>query len=416
MSRSSPRILVLVSGSIAAYKALDLLSRLNKWGAEIRVVLSAGAERFVTPLSVEALTGRPPYQSQFAAGQAMAHIRLAEWADLVLLYPASASTLNRLGAGLADDLIGSLSLARDHKTPFWLAPAMNPKMWAHPAVQASTERLDRWGYHILAPAAGLMACGDEGVGRLVEPGEVFEQIQRCFESTAKPTAEPTADSAPALRWLITAGGTREPIDAVRYLGNRSSGRTGSELAQYFLDQGDEVMLLSARHALVPEAQERLTLHRFSSVAELEAGLRQALQAQAFDGVVHAAAVSDYRVVDAQPDRKLDSADAERSLRLERTPKLLDRIRRWADDDALYLVGFKLLVDSTPEAVAEAVARQLSAARPDLVVVNDLRDVDDQRHRGEIWKGGQAAGRFQDRRQLARQIRAERLQHARSAAP
>lgn len=410
MSRSNPRILVLVSGSIAAYKALDLLSRLNKWGAEIRVVLSAGAERFVTPLSVEALTGRPPYQSQFAAGQAMAHIRLAEWADLVLLYPASASTLNRLAAGLADDLIGSLSLARDTDTPFWVAPAMNPKMWAHPAVQASTQRLDQWGYRILAPAAGLMACGDQGVGRLVEPAEVFEQIQRYFESTA----EPTAASAPALRWLITAGGTREPIDAVRYLGNHSSGRTGSELAQYFLDQGDEVTLLGARHARVPEARERLTLHRFSSVAELEAGLRQALQTQAFDAVVHAAAVSDYRVVDAQPDRKLDSADAERTLRLERTPKLLDRIRRWADDDALYLVGFKLLVDSTPETVAEAVKRQLSAARPDLVVVNDLRDVDDQRHRGEIWKGGQAAGRFQDRRQLARQIRAERLQHARDA--
>ncbi|MFW5816290.1 MAG: bifunctional phosphopantothenoylcysteine decarboxylase/phosphopantothenate--cysteine ligase CoaBC, partial [Wenzhouxiangella sp.] len=387
MSRSSPRILVLVSGSIAAYKALDLLSRLNKWGAELRVVLSAGAERFVTPLSVEALTGRAPYQSQFAAGQAMAHIRLAEWADLVVLYPASASTLNRLAAGLADDLIGSLSLARDTNTPFWLAPAMNPRMWAHPAVQGSTERLDQWGYRVLAPAAGLMACGDEGVGRLIEPGEVFEQIQRHFEPAA---------SAPVLRWLITAGGTREPVDAVRYLGNYSSGRTGAELARYFLDQGDEVTLLSARHALVPEPRERLTLNRYSSVAELEAGLRQALQTKTFDAVVHAAAVSDYRVVDAQPDLKLDSAAAERTLRLERTPKLLDQIRRWADDDALYLVGFKLLVASTPATVAEAVARQHGAARPDLVVVNELGDVDDQRHLGEIWKDGQRAGRFQDR--------------------
>lgn len=178
MSASRPKVLLLISGSIAAYKALDLLSSLKKWGAKLRVVLSPGARHFVTPASVEALSGRVPHGDLWAAGDSMAHIDLAEWADLVLLYPASASTLSRLSHGLADDLIGCLSLARVPGKPFWIAPAMNPKMWTHPAVQDSVTCLQGWGYRLIDPDSGVMACGEVGAGRLVEPEWMFAEIQR----------------------------------------------------------------------------------------------------------------------------------------------------------------------------------------------------------------------------------------------
>lgn len=400
MSPPKPKVLLLISGSIAAYKALDLLSKLRQWGAELRVVLSQGAERFVTPASVEGLSGQVPHGELFAAGDSMAHIQLAEWADLVLLYPASASTLSRLAYGLADDLIGCLSLARVPTTPFWIAPAMNPKMWSHPAVQVSVARLKGWGYTLIEPDSGNMACGEVGAGRLVEPAWILQHIQRWHENEPQ---EP-----PALHWLITSGGTREAIDSVRYLGNDSSGRTGSVLAEHCLALGDRVTLLAARHAELPRAHPRLKIKQFLSFAELQTLMQTELASQAYDAVAHAAAVSDYLVTDADTRRKRDSQDQAWSLRLESSPKLITQIRGWSCSKQLYLAGFKLLTAATPEVVAEAVARQQAAARPNLIVFNDSADLKAGRRGGQLWQDGRLIGHFEDREALARQLRADAL--------
>jgi len=400
MSNDKPKILLLISGSIAAYKALDLLSQLTKWGADTRVVLSAGAERFITAASVEGLTGRVPHGQLFASGDAMAHIRLAEWADLALVYPASASTINRLAAGLADDLIGTLSLARVPTTPFWLAPAMNPKMWAHPAVQAAASRLQDWSYRVIDPDSGSMACGDSGPGRLVEPEAMLLEIQRWHQKRQR--------GEPGLRWLITAGGTREAFDAVRFVGNTSTGETAAQLAEALLDLGDEVTLLAAAHARSVQPHQRLRVEHFTSFADLARLLEAELGRHPYDAVAHAAAVSDFLVANAMPESKLDSTSESLSLELTRSPKLLDRIRGWSCSERLYLAGFKLLTNAAPEQVADAVARQQTAARTDVTVFNDSTDISAGRRRGQLWKDGQVLDRYQDPRELAERLRADAL--------
>ena len=408
MSNDKPNILLMVSGSIAAYKALDLLSQLTKWGAEVRVVLSAGAEHFIATSSVEGLTGRAPHGDLYASGDAMAHIRLADWADLVLIYPASASTLNRLAAGLADDLLSCLSLARVPTTPFWLAPAMNPKMWAHPAVVESVRRLKSWDYRVIDPDSGSMACGDTGAGRLVEPAAMLGEIQRWHGAPR--------DQGPKLRWLITAGGTREPIDAVRFIGNASTGETAAQLAEALLARGDEVTLLAAAHARAVQPHPGLRVEHFSSFADLAGLLKKELGRHAYNAVAHAAAVSDFLVVNALPDQKLDSAAESLNLELTASPKLLDRIRGWSCSERLYLAGFKLLTGATEKQIAGAVARQRTAAGTDISVFNDSTDISAGRRRGQLWKEGQFLAGFESPKELAERLRADALQSLGKAAP
>ena len=408
MSNDKPKVLLLISGSIAAYKALDLLSKLIKWGSDVRVVLSAGAEQFITVASVEGLTGRVPHGHLFAPGDAMAHIRLAEWADLVLAYPASASALNRLAAGLADDLIGTLSLARVPATPFWLAPAMNPKMWTHPAVQAAVTRLQGWGYRVIDPDSGSMACGDSGPGRLVEPAAMLLEIQRWHDARQ--------NDSTGLRWLITAGGTREAIDAVRFVGNTSTGETAAQLAEALLDLGDEVTLLAAAHARPVKPRQRLRVEHFTSFADLARLFEEELGEHPYDAVAHAAAVSDFLVVNATPESKLDSASESLNLELTRSPKLLDRIRGWSCSGRLYLAGFKLLTGASPEQVADAVARQQAAAQTDVTVFNDNTDISAGRRRGQLWKGGEVLDQYQNPRELAERLRADALKSLDKKSP
>ena len=390
----------MISGSIAAYKALDLLSQLTKWGADVRVVLSTGAEKFITPASVEGLTGRVPHGHLFAPGDAMSHIRLADWAELVLVYPASASTLNRLAAGLADDLIGTLSLARVASTPFWLAPAMNPKMWTHPAVQASVKQLQGWGYRVIDPDSGSMACGDSGPGRLVEPAAMLLDIQRWHAARQHGSTQ--------LRWLITAGGTREAIDAVRFVGNTSTGETAAQLTEALLDLGDEVTLLAAAHARSVQPRQGLRVAHFTSHADLARLLEEELGQHPYDAVAHAAAVSDFLVANATPEHKLESSSESLHLDLTRSPKLLNRIRGWSCSEHLYLAGFKLLTGATEQQVADAVTRQQAAARTDVTVFNDSTDISAGRRCGQLWKDGQVLDQYANPRELAERLRADAL--------
>jgi phosphopantothenoylcysteine decarboxylase/phosphopantothenate--cysteine ligase len=214
------RVLVGVSGGIAAYKGAELVRRLRQAGAEVRVVMTAGAQAFITPLTMQALSGNPVHTELLdsRAEAAMGHIELARWADAILVAPASANLIARLAHGLADDLLTTLCLATE--APLLLAPAMNRAMWAHPATQANCDLLRQRGVKLLGPAAGEQACGEVGEGRMLEADELVAGLVNHWQQGV----------LAGLQLLITAGPTREAIDPVRYISNRSSGKMGYAMA------------------------------------------------------------------------------------------------------------------------------------------------------------------------------------------
>lgn len=327
------KFLFKLSGSIACYKACDLISRLVKAGHEVQTVTTPAAERFIGPATLEGLTGRANLSDLWKTGDQMAHIRLPEWADATILCPASASTVNRMAAGVADDLVTTLFLAHDFSKPYYMAPAMNPRMLNHPATAEAFRKLTNWGVRLLPTEEGVLACKDIGPGRLLDPELLFNAI----------TTGQSPPEREKLRILITSGGTEEPIDSVRVITNRSSGRTGSFLADHFAKKGAKVSLLRARRAEAPRLSA-VRQQTYGTTAELEALLRTELGAAPFDLVIHAAAVSDYTVEAPESGptpSKLPSGQAVQ-LTLLPAPKLLPQIKGWsAPHPAPLLIGFKL---------------------------------------------------------------------------
>ena len=358
-------ILFVLTGSIAASKACDVISRLVQDGHRVRTVATSAALRFVGPAMLEGLTGEAVATDLFASGHALDHINLTRWADLVIICPATAHTLNRLAAGLADDLVGALFLAHDRTKPFLVAPAMNPAMWSHPATVAAVARLRDWGVQVLPVGTGRTACGEEGSGRLLEPPQLVAAITAALARPAR-----------RLRVLITSGGTSEPIDDVRVLTNTSTGRTGAMLARHFSRCGHAVTLLRARTAQTPDGgcDEEL----FTTFADLDAALVRLLAGTRFDAVIHAAAVGDFAVAAVEIDGvvvapgspKIESGRAP-VLRLQPHPKLLAQIRARSAPAAPVVVAFKLTSHATPTDVATAVDSLLSSGQADYVVHNDL---------------------------------------------
>jgi phosphopantothenoylcysteine decarboxylase/phosphopantothenate--cysteine ligase len=362
---SGSNILFVLTGSIAGYKACEAVSQLVQRGHRVRTVATESALRFIGPATLEGLTGTPVLTGLFAPGTALEHINLTRWADAVLVCPATANTLNRLAAGLADDLPGALFLAHDRKKPWLIAPAMNPAMWAHPATQASAEKLRGWGVRFLPVGEGRTACGETGEGRLAEPAEIVAAVEAALTPPAR-----------RLRVLITSGGTAEPIDGVRVLTNTSTGRTGAGLAEYFAGRGHDVVLLRARTAApVPGCREET----FFTFAELDAALTRLLGGAYFDAVIHAAAVGDFGIeAVVVGDRagppggaKLDSGSAPVTLRLRGHPKLVDSLRARSRNPALQVVAFKLTNSATAAAAHEAVQKLFGHSGADWVVHNDL---------------------------------------------
>jgi len=395
MSRSN--ILFVFSGSIACYKACDVVSRLVQRGHRVRTVATAAALRFVGSATLEGLTGAPVATDLFAAGGALEHINLTRWADLTIVCPATAHTLNRAAAGLGDDLAGALLLAHDGKKPLLFAPAMNPAMWSHPATVAAVERLRGWGARFVAVGEGRTACGEVGEGRLAEPAQIVAAIEAALARPAR-----------RLRVLVTGGGTAEPVDGVRVLSNTSTGATAAQLAAHFTRCGHDVTLLRATSARAAEAGTRE--ETFGAFAELDAALTRLLGGQSFDAVIHAAAVSDFAVdailVDGvvQPPggAKLGS-DAAPLLRLRRNPKLLDTLRARSRNPALCVVAFKLTQGATAAESQAAVATLFARSSVDLVVYNDLaaRTLVDGAFPADIWhRGGTAVTPCADRTVLA----------------
>jgi phosphopantothenoylcysteine decarboxylase/phosphopantothenate--cysteine ligase len=345
------RVLLGVSGGIAAYKSAELIRRLRDAGAEVRVVMTQAAREFITPLTLQALSGHPVHGDLLdpAAEAAMGHIDLARWADLVLIAPATADLMARLAQGRGDDLLTTLVLASD--APLAIAPAMNQAMWRDQATQANLALRER-DVRIFGPAAGEQACGDVGLGRMLEPTEIAALASACFERkllTGKHV-------------LINAGPTREAIDPVRYISNHSSGKMGFALAEAAAEAGARVTLVAGPvHLPTPPRVDRINV---ISARDMQAACEAALPADIF---IASAAVADYRPVDYAP-RKLKKdpqANAGLVLELVPNPDILAEIASHAQRP--WCVGFAA---ETHDVLAYA-RDKLTHKNLDLIIANDV---------------------------------------------
>jgi len=305
-----PRILLGVSGGIAAYKAPELVRRLIERGAQVQVVMTRGAQAFVSPLTFQAVSSRRVRDDIWDADAeaAMGHIELARWADLVVIAPATAHCIGSLANGLAGDLLSTVCIATT--APLMIAPAMNHVMWQHPAVQANVRRLEERGVRILGPASGDQACGETGPGRMIEPAEIVEAVFAAPERLV-------SQSLKGIRVVVSAGPTREPIDPVRYVTNRSSGKMGYAIADAARQAGAEVVLVSGPVALsAPPGVERIDVETaqqmYDAVHERVSGA---------DVFIGCAAVSDYRP-ESPSAQKIKRKAESMSLALVRSPDTL----------------------------------------------------------------------------------------------
>jgi phosphopantothenoylcysteine decarboxylase/phosphopantothenate--cysteine ligase len=382
------RVLLGVGGGISAYKSVDLVRRLGERGFVVRVVMTKAATAFVGPLTFQAVSGNPVRTDLLdpAAEAGMGHIELARWADRLLIAPATADLMARLAAGIADDLLTTLALAT--RAPLILAPAMNQQMWRHPATQDNLARLEARGARILGPAVGSQACGDQGPGRMLEPLEIAEAL-------ARPEPGPDQQPLAGVRVLLTAGPTREPLDPVRYLGNRSSGRMGYALADALTELGARVVLISGPSALPPPA--------VAEVVKVETALEMhaAVMARSRDCeiFVATAAVADYRPAEPAGNKIKKGADV-LNVRLVRNPDIL------AEVAALPTPPFTLGFAAETDEVEQYARGKLVDKRLDMIAANRVGGEAGGFERAEnallvLWKGGQRALPMMSKVELAR---------------
>ncbi|WP_291729824.1 bifunctional phosphopantothenoylcysteine decarboxylase/phosphopantothenate--cysteine ligase CoaBC [Leisingera sp. F5] len=345
-------ILLIISGGIAAYKSLELIRRLQDKGARVTPVLTKSGAEFVTPLSVSALAGTAVHQELFdlTSEAEMGHIQLSRSADLLVAAPATADLMAKMAQGLANDLASTLLLATD--TPVLLAPAMNVRMWEHPATQRNIAILKEDGVSFAGPNDGSMACGEFGPGRMAEPDEILTAI------TAKLSDGPLKGK----RILVTSGPTHEPIDPVRYIANRSSGAQGAAVARALREAGAEVVFITGPAAVRPP--EGVQVVPVESAREMEAAVQAALPA---DAGVFAAAVADWRVASAS-DRKLKkSKDGLPVLEFAENPDILKTVSQMTKGRPPLVVGFAA---ETNDVVENATAKRKRKGC-DWIVANDV---------------------------------------------
>ena len=345
------RILLAISGGIAAYKGAELVRLLKKQGAIVKVILSRGATEFITPLTMQALSGEPTHTELLdeTAEAGMGHIELARWADLMIIAPATADVIARLAQGRADDLLTTVALATP--APVAVAPAMNQQMWAHAATQDNIQQLVSRSIQLIGPDAGEQACGDVGPGRLLEPDSIIMALNTRYETRL----------LEGKRVVITAGPTREAIDPVRYLSNHSSGKMGYALASACAAAGANVALISGPVTL--EAPDRVALHSVTSAEEMcEVALALAQGADIFIG---AAAVADYRPA-VVANEKLKKHGDGLELRLIENPDIIARVAQSPGRPTL-LAGFAAETHDLLEHAREKRIRK----GLDMIIANDV---------------------------------------------
>jgi phosphopantothenoylcysteine decarboxylase/phosphopantothenate--cysteine ligase len=365
------RILLIIGGGIAAYKGLELIRRLRERGAEVRAILTKAGEAFVTPLSVSALTGDKVYTDLFSLTDEaeMGHIEMSRDADLLVVAPATADLLAKMAQGLANDLASTTLLATDKK--ILVAPAMNVRMWLHAATQRNIARLHEDGVAFVGPNDGEMACGEYGPGRLAEPLEIVAAIETALAGTtfiplpASVTHEtrlPAASPLCGKHVLITAGPTHEPIDPVRYIANRSSGKQGYAIAAAALAAGARVTLVSGPVSLM--APPGASLVRVETAREMLEAVQKALPA---DIAIFSAAVADWRVADAGAQKLKKGEDGAPHFALVENPDILATIAHDAVRRPPLVVGFA----AETERVIDHATAKLVRKGCDLIIANDV---------------------------------------------
>ncbi|MGQ9364758.1 bifunctional phosphopantothenoylcysteine decarboxylase/phosphopantothenate--cysteine ligase CoaBC [Azospirillum sp. ST 5-10] len=355
------RILLVIAGGIAAYKCLDLIRRLRERGAAVRAVLTRGGAQFVTPLSVQALTEDTVYQDLWSLTDEsqMGHIRLSREADLVVVAPATADLLARMAAGMADDLAATVLLATDK--PVLVVPAMNVRMWLHPATQANMALLERRGVRRVGPNVGPMACNEHGPGRMAEPMEIVEAVAAHFAGA--PAGSGAAPPLAGRHALVTSGPTHEPIDPVRYIANRSSGKQGHAIAAALAALGARVTLVSG-----PTREPDPAGCTVVAVETARQMLEACLGALPADIAVCAAAVADWRVKDAAGQKLKKDAGGPPRLELAENPDILATLAgQAAAQRPRLVVGFAA---ETQDVVEHALAKRARKGC-DWIVANDV---------------------------------------------
>ncbi|PDM40290.1 MULTISPECIES: bifunctional phosphopantothenoylcysteine decarboxylase/phosphopantothenate--cysteine ligase CoaBC [unclassified Geobacillus] len=347
-------ILLCVTGGIAAYKAAALTSQLTQRGANVKVMMSEAACQFITPLTFQALSRNEVYVDTFEEKNpaVIAHIDVADWADLVLVAPATANTIGKLANGIADNMITTTLLAT--KAPVWIAPAMNVHMYEHPAVQANIETLYRFGYRFIEPSEGYLACGYVGKGRLEEPEKIIDNIETYFASL-----NPFLNGK---KVLVTAGPTREKLDPVRFFSNRSTGKMGYAIAEAAARFGAEVTLISGPTEL--DAPANVETVRVESAQEMYEAVMDRFPH--VDIVIKTAAVADYRPKHVF-DQKIKKQPGDYVIEMERTVDILKTLGE--QKTTQILVGFAAETDH----VEEYARQKLESKRLDMVVANNVSE-------------------------------------------
>ncbi|WP_137169061.1 bifunctional phosphopantothenoylcysteine decarboxylase/phosphopantothenate--cysteine ligase CoaBC [Marinomonas sp. FW-1] len=351
------RILLGITGGIAAYKSIELIRLLTKAGAEVQVVLTEGAKAFVTEMTLQAISGHPVRSTLLDpnAEAGMGHIELAKWADLIVIAPASADFMARYAQGMANDLLSTLCIATE--SPVLLAPAMNQAMWRHPATQANAALLTERGVLSIGPADGAQACGDIGPGRMSEPSDIFTAINTHFQYSH------IEQDLSGQHWVITAGPTMEAIDPVRFISNHSSGKMGYALAKAAIARGAKVTLISGPVQIAPPAGA--TIIAVKSADEMLAACEQSMTTQA-NVFIGAAAVADFKMKVASSQKMKKQSDTEEvTLTLVKNPDIIATLAK--HKRAKTIVGFA----AETQNVIEYAKSKLERKGLDIIIANDV---------------------------------------------
>lgn len=349
------KILLCVTGGIAVYKAVALTSKLVQAGADVKVILSESAAKFVTPLTFQAMSRNEVYTDTFTESnpQVISHIDLADWADLIIVAPATANTIGKLANGIADNMITTTLLATT-KAPVWIAPAMNVNMYNHPAVKKNIDTLFGFGYRFIEPSEGYLACGYIGKGRLEEPEEIVKRASEYFEGTSTPLLK-------GKKVIITAGPTREKIDPVRFISNHSSGKMGYAIADEARKAGADVTLVTGPVSIPVPLGVRVK--NVESAQEMMEAVNEDFD-QA-DIVIKTAAVADYRPIHAY-DHKIKKQPGDEVIELERTQDILFELGKRKKNQVL--IGFAAETDN----VEEYARQKLFKKNADMIVANNVK--------------------------------------------
>ena len=350
-SLKDKKILIVICGGISAYKSLEFIRALRKNQAEIKTIITKSAKEFVTPLSITSLSQGKVYEDLFNPENEaeMDHISLSRWADLIVVVPATANTLSKLSNGTCDDLASTVILASNKK--IFLVPAMNVRMWEHPSNQKNLNNLKEYGYKIIGPEIGDMACGEYGSGKMTEPSEIFKYVENYFKQLRRNNN---------LKALITAGPTREYLDPVRYITNKSSGKQGYELAKSFRDKGFDTTLISGKTNLKPV--EGIKYIEIETADEM---LKETLNNLPVDVAVFSAAVADYKAKNYSKE-KIKKSDQE-NINLTKNVDIISYVSKHNSLRPKLTIGFA----AETENIDENAKKKLSEKNCDWIIANDV---------------------------------------------